>query len=52
MGSRWIREVWQPFRDRIAFAGLVDLNPAALHMVGDRFGLPAGWAGQATGDEK
>ena len=30
MGSRWIRDVWQPFRDRMEFAGLVDPNPAAL----------------------
>ena len=30
MGSRWIREIWQPFRDRMEFAGLVDVNPSAL----------------------
>ena len=40
MGSRWIREIWQPFRDRIAFAGLVDPNPAALQEAGDWLGLP------------
>jgi predicted dehydrogenase len=35
MGSRWIRNVWQPFGDRMEFAGLVDPNPAALHEAGD-----------------
>ena len=40
MGSRWIREIWQPFRDRMEFAGLVDPNPAALHAAGDWLGLP------------
>ncbi len=40
MGSRWIREIWQPFRDRMEFAELVDPNPAALHEAGDWLGLP------------
>ena len=40
MGSRWIRDVWQPFGDRMEFAGLVDPNPAALHEAGDWLGLP------------
>jgi predicted dehydrogenase len=40
MGSRWIRDVWQPFRDRLEFAGLVDPNPAALSEAGDWLGLP------------
>ena len=40
MGSRGMRDVWQPFSDRMAFAGLVDPNPAALHEAGDSFGLP------------
>src|ERR687893_160914 len=40
MGSRWIRDVWQPFRDRMEFAGLVDANPAALSEAGDWLGLP------------
>ena len=40
MGSRWIRDVWQPFRDRMEFAGLVDPNPAALGKAGDWLGLP------------
>jgi len=40
MGSRWIRDVWQPFGDRMEFAGLVDPNPAALHAAGDWLGLP------------
>jgi predicted dehydrogenase len=40
MGSRWIRDVWQPFRDRMEFAGLVDPNPSALHEAGDWLGLP------------
>ena len=40
MGSRWIRDVWQPFRDRMEFVGLVDPNPAALREAGDWLGLP------------
>jgi predicted dehydrogenase len=40
MGSHWIRDVWQPFGDRMEFAGLVDPNPAALHEAGDWLGLP------------
>ncbi|HLL49834.1 MAG TPA: Gfo/Idh/MocA family oxidoreductase, partial [Thermomicrobiales bacterium] len=40
MGSRWIREIWQPFRARMEFAGLVDVNPSALQEAGDWLGLP------------
>ena len=40
MGSRWIRDVWQPFRDRMEFTGLVDPNPAALGEAGDWLSLP------------
>ena len=40
MGTRWIRDVWQPFRDRMEFVGLVDANPAALSEAGDWLGLP------------
>ena len=40
MGSRWIRDIWQPFRDRMEFAGLVDPDPAALREAGDWLGLP------------
>ena len=40
MGSRWIRDVWQPFRDRMEFAGLVDVNPSALGEAGEWLGLP------------
>src|SRR5215213_1987978 len=40
MGSRWIRDAWQPFRDRMEFVGLVDLDPSALHEAGDWLGLP------------
>jgi predicted dehydrogenase len=40
MGSRWIREIWQPFRDRMEFAGLVDPDPAALGAAGDWLDLP------------
>jgi predicted dehydrogenase len=40
MGSRWIRDVWQPFRDRMEFVGLVDPNPAALRVASDWLGLP------------
>jgi hypothetical protein len=39
LGGRWIREIRQPIRDRMEFAGLVDLNPAALHEAGDWLGL-------------
>lgn len=41
MGSRWIRDIWAPFRDRMAFAGLVDINPNALREWGDFLDLPA-----------
>jgi predicted dehydrogenase len=41
MGSHWIRDIWQPFRDRMEFAGLVDANPSALREAGDWLGLPA-----------
>src|SRR5262245_9189471 len=41
MGARWIRDIWQPFRDRMEFAALVDVNPAALNALGDWLGLPA-----------
>ena len=41
MGSRWIRDVWQPFRDRMEFAGLIDPNPTALHEAADWLGLPS-----------
>jgi predicted dehydrogenase len=40
MGSRWIRDVWQPFRSRMEFVGLVDPNPAALREASDWLGLP------------
>ena len=40
MGSRWIREIWQPFRDRMEFAGLVDPDPVALRAAGDWLDLP------------
>jgi predicted dehydrogenase len=40
MGARWIRDVWTPFRDRMDFAALVDVNPAALQELGDWLGLP------------
>jgi len=41
MGSRWIRDVWQPFRGRMEFAELVDSDPTALRKAGDWLGLPA-----------
>ncbi len=41
MARRWIRDFWTPFRDRVEFAGLVDVNPAALAESGDWLGLPA-----------
>lgn len=41
MGSRWVREIWSPFGDRMEFAALVDVNPVVLNEVGDWLGLPA-----------
>ena len=41
MGSRWIRDVWSPFRERAEIVGLVDVNPAALREWGEWLGLPA-----------
>ncbi len=41
MAGRWIRDFWPPFRGRMEFAGLVDINPAALRESGDWLGLPA-----------
>src|SRR5215208_3753187 len=40
VGSRWIRNVWQTFRDQMELARLVDPNPAALREAGDWLGLP------------
>lgn len=41
MAGRWVREFWTPFRDRMSFAGLVDIDPAALKATGDWLDLPA-----------
>ena len=41
MGSRWVRDIWSPFGDRMEFAAIVDVNPATLNEVGDWLGLPA-----------
>jgi predicted dehydrogenase len=41
MAGRWVREFWTPFRDRMAFTGLVDIDPGALQTTGDWLGLPA-----------
>ena len=41
MGSRWIRDVWSPFRERAEIVTLVDTNPGALREWGDWLGLPA-----------
>lgn len=41
MGRRWIRDFWSPFRDRMTFAGLVDIDPVVLQEWGDWLGLPA-----------
>jgi predicted dehydrogenase len=41
VGSRWIRDVLQPFRDRTEFAGRVDPNPSALHEAADWLDLPS-----------
>jgi predicted dehydrogenase len=40
MAGRWIRDFWSPFRDRMEFFGLVDINPFALQESGDWLGLP------------
>jgi predicted dehydrogenase len=41
MGSRWVRDIWSPFGDRIEFAAVVDVDPVALQAAGDWLGLPA-----------
>lgn len=41
MAGRWIRDFWTPFRDRMTFAGLVDVDSAVLHAAGDWLDLPA-----------
>src|SRR3954453_5840516 len=41
MGSRWVRDIWSPFDDRMEFAAIVDVNPASLNEGGDWLGLPA-----------
>ncbi len=40
MAGRWIRDFWSPFRERMEFAALVDVNPVALQESGDWLGLP------------
>jgi predicted dehydrogenase len=41
MARNWIQTFWAPFRDRMEFAALVDVNAAALNQAGDALGLPA-----------
>lgn len=41
MARGWIRTFWEPFQDRVTFAGLVDVNRTALDDSGDHLGLPA-----------
>lgn len=41
MARHWIHQAWPPLRDRIEFAALVDVNPAALEREGDFLELPA-----------
>ncbi|HYN90220.1 MAG TPA: Gfo/Idh/MocA family oxidoreductase, partial [Ardenticatenaceae bacterium] len=40
MARGWIQNFWTPFRDRMEFGGLVDINPAVLQESGDWLGLP------------
>jgi predicted dehydrogenase len=41
MGTRWIKDIWSPFRERVEIVALVDADPAALGEAGDWLGLPA-----------
>lgn len=41
MAHHWLHQAWPPFHDRMEFAGLVDVNPAALAAAGDFLSLPS-----------
>ncbi|MBV9469665.1 MAG: Gfo/Idh/MocA family oxidoreductase [Abitibacteriaceae bacterium] len=41
MAHHWLHQAWAPFRDRMEFAALVDVNPATLDAAGDFLELPA-----------
>jgi predicted dehydrogenase len=42
MARHWINAVWGAHRERMTFAGLVDVNEALLRETGEALGLPAG----------
>ena len=41
MARHWIHAVWHTFRERMEFAGLVDVNEELLRQTADTLGLPA-----------
>ena len=41
MAGRWLRDIRAPFRDRMEFAALVDVDAAVLGEAADWLGLPA-----------
>ena len=41
MAKHWIHQVWHSQRERMTFAGLVDVNAEALHATGEALGVPA-----------
>jgi predicted dehydrogenase len=41
MAKHWIQHVWGVHKDRMSFAGLVDVNTDVLHSAGDALGVPA-----------
>lgn len=41
MAHHWLHQAWQPFRDRMEFVALVDVNDAVLQREGDFLELPA-----------
>jgi predicted dehydrogenase len=41
MANVWLRQFWQPFRGRMEFAALVDVNPETLNNAGEFLGVPA-----------
>ncbi len=40
MAAHWIRAFWEPFRNRMEFAALVDVNRATLDEMGEFTGVP------------
>jgi len=41
MARHWLEEFWAPFRERMEWAALVDVNPEALASTGEKLGVPA-----------